>query len=264
MRIPFGAIGLVFATACSGNTVTAPTTPVAAAPAALFAARGAVHDTIGRPIAEARVEVWDGPQRGLVTRSDERGTFVFPQVFTAGFTARASKTGYRDQTLSIRGPENPGWFHLDSVHGSVDFSGHYTLTFAADNACTSIPGYARRRTYEATVGGSGATYLVSLGGGGYGTAGPGGYFNNVLYAGVFEDLLQLYLSDPPIWDRFPQGSYLMVWGQADGSIGELPATIPLSGRFVYCAETAPGADPRCAVSEVTCESSNHQLRVARR
>ena len=263
MRSALIVVCVLLAGGCGSDSVTSPT-PAGPSAAAPFAARGGVHDTVGRPIAQARVEVWDGPQRGLVTFSDEQGAFAFAPVFTSGFAARASKAGYRDQTLLIRGPQNPGWFHLDSVNGSINFTGNYTLTFAADSACTSIPGYARRRTYESTVSGSGSTYLVSLGGGGYGTSGPAGYFNNVLYAGVFEDLLQLYLSDPPIWDRFPQGSYLMVWGEAEGSIGGLPATIPLAGQFVYCPEIAPGSEPKCAVSAVTCESSKHQLSIARR
>ena len=266
MRAAVLVIGVTIASACSGGNVTSPTPPTAMAAAEPFAARGAVHDTIGRPIAQARVEVQDGPQRGLSVFSDEQGAFTFAPVFRSGFTARASNAGYRDQTILIRGPQNPGWFHLDSVNGSVAFSGDYRMTFTANGACTSIPGYARRRSYDVTNSrNSPSSYLVSVAGGQYGATAPGGgYFNNVLYAGVFEDVFKLYLSDPPLLERFPQGSYLMVWGEAHGPIGELPATLPVSGQFVYCPEAAPGADPQCAVSQVTCESSNHQLAIARR
>ena len=263
MRLTVSVIGLVFASACSGNSVTAPT-PATPPAAATFAPRGAVHDTVGRPIAQARVEVIDGPHRGLVAFSNEEGAFEFPPVFTLGLTARASKAGYRDQTVAIRGPQNPGWFHLDSVNGSIDFSGSYTLTFTADSACSAIPGYARRRTYETAVSSSGGTILVALAGGGYGGTASGGYFNNVLYAGVFEDTLVLHMSDPPVLERFAQGSHLMIAGQARGSIGQLPATVPISGSFVYCAESTPGGEPGCAVTAARCESSKHQLSITRR
>jgi hypothetical protein len=263
MRIAFPVLAAVIVSACGGNSMTSPTAPAGLAATDAWAARGAVHDTIGRPITGARVEVQDGPQRGLAVLTNEDGNFAFESTFQTAFRARASKAGYREQSLSI-GASNPGWFHLDSVNGSLSFSGSYTLAFAADSACTSIPSYARRRTYEAAVGASSGTTLVTLAGGGYGGTAAGGYFNNVLYAGVFEDLLRLYMSDPPVLERFPQGSYLLIAGQADGSIGQLPATVPVRGSFAYCAESAPGPDPRCAVTEITCQSSNHQLTVARR
>ena len=265
MRISLLVVVLAIGSACNSDSVTAPTSPAAMVAPQTFAARGGVYDTLGRPLAQARVEVQNGPQRGLTVSTDEQGRFTFEPVFTASFGARASKAGYRNQSVSI-GASNPGWFHLDSVNGSVDVSGNYTFTFTADSACTSIPGYARRRSYGVTNSLTGpSSYLVSVAGGQYGaTASGGGYFNNVLYAGVFEDVFALYLSDPPLWERFPQGSYLMVSGQADGSIGELPARLTLNGWFTYCPESVNGAEPKCAVSEVVCRSSNHQLSVARR
>ena len=262
MRLGLLVVGVAIVSGCSGGTMTAPT-PAAANTAELFDARGGVYDTIGRPLAQARVEATSGPQRGLSVLTKEDGTFTFDKVFQIGFTARASKDGYRDQSIEMA-PSRPGWFHLGSVNPSVNFSGNYTITFTADSACAAIPGYARRRSFDATSGGSGSTILVSLGGGSYGGSGPGGYFNNVLYAGVFEDTLRIYLSDPPLFERFPQGSYLVVWGEADGSIGELPATLSLSGTFAYCLDGASVDEPKCAVTEVSCQSSKHQLTIARR
>jgi hypothetical protein len=265
MRVPLLVIGVAIASGCSdgsGGSMTAPT-PAAVSTEPLFAARGGVYDTIGRPLAHARVEVTNGPQRGISVLTDDQGTFTFEQVFQSGFTARASKAGYRDEFAEIR-PRSPGWFHLWSVNPTVSFSGGYTISFTADSACTSIPGYARRRSFDASSTGGGATILVSLGGGSYGGPGAAGYFNNVLYAGVFENTLRLYLSDPPLFERFPQGSYLVVSGEAEGSIGELPATLPLSGHFVYCLDGASVDEPKCAVTEVSCQSSKHQLTIARR
>ena len=264
MRAAYIVLSILIAGACSSDSPTSPTSPPAAVQP--WAGRGAVHDTIGRPIAGARVEVQEGPQRGLAVLTDEQGRFSFDAVFMAGFTAKATKPGYRDQIAVIRSADNPGWFHLDSVNGSVNFTGDYAMTFTADAACTAIPGYARRRTFDVTNSSSGpSSYLVSVAGGQYGAAAPGaGYFNNVLYAGVFEDVFALYLSDPPLWERFPQGSYLMVSGEAKGSVGELPARLRLDGWFTYCAEIVPGNEPKCAVSEVVCRSSNHQLTVGRR
>jgi hypothetical protein len=150
------------------------------------------------------------------------------------------------------------------VNPAVTFAGNYTITFTADSACTAIPGYARRRSFDARSSGGGAGILVALGDGSYGGSASGGYFNNVLYAGVFEETLRLYLSDPPLFERFPQGSYLVVGGEAGGSIGELPATVPLTGVFAYCLEAVPADEPKCAVTEVRCQSSKHQLTIARR
>jgi hypothetical protein len=266
MRAALLVIGTFLGNACSGGAATSPTQPTTAAAAEPWAARGAVHDTIGRPIAEARVEVQSGPQRGLTVVSDEQGRFEFAPVFTSSFRAQATKAGYRAHTLDILRPPNPGWFRLESVNASIDFTGDYMMTFTADSACASIPGYARRRSYDVTNTARGpSSYLVSVAGGQYGApASEGGYFNNVLYAGSFEDIFALSLSDPPLWERFPQGSYLVIAGQADGSVGEFPARLSLNGWFVYCPELTPGNEPRCAVSEVRCQSSNHQLTIARR
>lgn len=263
MRAALLAVGVMIVSACGGNNVTSPTLPPGAA-ADAWAGRGTVHDAIGRAIAGARVTVLDGPQRGVTVFTDGQGSFQFEPVFRSGFNVRASKAGYRDHAIWIPGPETPARFRLDSINAALNISGNYTLTFTADTACTSIPGYARRRSYEAAVSYTGGTILVSLGGGGYGGAAGGGYFNNVLYARVFEDTLQLYLTDPPVLEHFQQGSYLMISGQADGSVGDLPTTIPVRASFVYCAESASTAEPRCAVTPVRCESSNHRLSIARR
>ena len=265
MRAAWLVVGVVIVGACSDGSVTSPT-PAAMAAANAWAARGGVHDTISRPVADARIEVQNGPQRGLTVFSDDQGRFAFEPVFTSPFTAKAIKAGYRDQILSFAGPQNPGWFRLDSVNGSINLTGNYTMTFTADSACTSIPGYARRRTFDVTNSlASGSTYLVSVAGGQYGATAPGGgYFNNVLYAGMFEDTFALWLSDPPLWERFPQGSYLVVSGEADGSIAEFPARLTLNGTFTYCADRTAADEPKCAVTEVVCRSSNHQLTVARR
>ena len=265
MRGAFLVLSLAIFGACSADRVTSPT-PAATAAASAWAARGGVHDTISRPIADARIEIQNGPQRGLTIFSDAQGRFATEPVFTSPFTAKATKAGYRDQILSFSGSQTPGWFRLDSVNGSINVSGNYTMTFTADAACTSIPGYARRRTFEVTNSPSGGSaYLVSVAGGQYGATAPGGgYFNNVLYAGMFEDTFALWLSDPPLFERFPQGSYLMVSGEADGSVANFPARLTLDGWFTYCAERASVDEPKCAVSEVVCRSSNHQLTVDRR
>lgn len=261
MRILTASLTLVLGVACSGE-VTAPT-PVATstAPVQTVAITGTVHDTIGRPIRDARVEVQEGPQRGLAVSTNDTGTYALDAIVDRPVMLRASKAGYTPQTISVAHPRAARHFRLDSANGSVSFQGRFTLTFAADAACTQIPAYARRRSYEATSGGSASMYLITLAGGGYELSGVD-YFSNVLYGGVFEDIAQVNLSDPPIWERFTQGSYLVIHGGADGSIRQLPATLPMWGHFTYCADMVPGTTaPTCAVPEVSCQSSNHRLTI---
>lgn len=266
MRAPLVLIAATVAAACGGSGVTKPTAiPSATANPSpnAFALSGTVHDTVARPIAQARVEVTDGAQRGLSVLTDDNGRYTFDPVFSGGIVLRASKAGYRDQSLSISHAQAARFFRLDSENGSISLEGMYELTFAADSSCTAIPGYARRRTYDATSSGSSAMYLIALSGGGYGSTPGGSYFSNVLYGSVFEDIAQVNLSDPPVWERFPQGTYLVISGQAEGEITELPATLPMWGSFTYCSQMMPGAEARCAVPEVTCNSSNHRLTIAR-
>lgn len=260
MRVVFLVVGAVFVSSCSGADLTAPSSQSSVVSAGRVS--GTVYDSIGRPVSGARVEILDGAQRGVGVLTDQEGRYTLESG--GPILIRASKDGYRDYTMRINGGQLKGFFRLDSANGSVNLTGNYAITFTADSACTSIPGYARRRSFDATSSGGSATLLVSLGGGSYGGSGPRGYFNNVLYAGVFENTLRLYLSDPPMFERFPQGSYLVVWGEAEGSVAELPATVPISGEFVYCADGASVDEPKCAVTEVRCQSSKHQLTIARR
>ena len=74
MRAAVLVFGLAILGACSADSVTSPTpAPTATVVASAWAARGAVHDTISRPIAGARIEVQNGPQRGLTIVSDDQG-----------------------------------------------------------------------------------------------------------------------------------------------------------------------------------------------
>lgn len=250
--------GVLIGSACNSSGVTSPSPRISTAlagPGAEFALGGTVHDTLGRPIADARVEVLSGEKRGLTVLSDERGRYTFEAVHAAQF--RASKPGYRDHVMWIGAAGAARFFRLDSANGSARFQGRYTLAFTADSSCSAIPGYARRRTYDATADG----FLMTLSGGGYGLS-SAGYFNNVLYTGVFEQTANIYMSDPPIFEKFPQGSYLVIFGEANGSLAESPAAFTLNGWFTYCSEAAPGGEPKCAVPEVSCRSSNHRLTVA--
>lgn len=266
MRIAPIVVGVVVVAGGCSERVTSPTpgqSPQAAPLTVVFSVTGTVFDTISRPIASARVSIESGPSRGVAVMSDEQGRFTFESV-AGPFGARASKAGYRDQLIGISGPQGARWFRLQSTRESLSMSGTFTMTFTADASCSAIPGYARRRAYDAgSVLETETMYLITLAGGGYGLSGSG-YYSNVLYGGVFEDIAQINLSDPPIWEKFPQGSYLVVVGQAQGSIRELPTTLQLDGWFTYCAQMTPGPEPRCAVSEVTCRSSNHRLTIAAR
>jgi hypothetical protein len=69
---------------------TGPTLPIRAAtppptstPASTFeiSLSGPVADNLGRPLADARVEVIDGPRRGVFAITDASGDYALPGVF---------------------------------------------------------------------------------------------------------------------------------------------------------------------------------------
>ena len=118
--------------ACGGNSATAPSAP--AASVVPFALVGGVFDTARTPLAQARVEVVNGAQKGTAVMTDDAGAFAFGKIFTAPFTLRASKDGRRDQSRQISNAQSDGVFTL-----AIELAGNYQVVFAADAACTSLP-----------------------------------------------------------------------------------------------------------------------------
>src|SRR5262245_22667679 len=59
-----------------------------------FTLSGIVTDIAARPIADARVEVMDGPQAGVFVTTSATGQYALPPRFSAATTIRVSKEGY--------------------------------------------------------------------------------------------------------------------------------------------------------------------------
>jgi len=67
--------------------------------------RGTVSDLAFRPIANADIEVIDGPQAGRTTRSNASGEFAFSGSFTDGTRFQATKEQYVGSLFA--GPARP-------------------------------------------------------------------------------------------------------------------------------------------------------------
>lgn len=254
---------VVFLAAC-GHGSTGPTAPTGTA--VLFGLAGGVSDSAGHPLAQARVEVLDGPQKGTVVMTDDAGAFAFGQIFTSPFILRASKEGHHDQSREISTSQSDGFFRLE-----LDLDGSYTITFAADAACTGLPALARTRTYSVSFGSQGASfYLGTLGGADFARgSSPSDPGYNVLYATVIADVGHIFFSDPEIWEHLTRETDLssktdlVILGDATGAVRPETSQWSFAGTFAYCPEPEPEDYPDCKVPVIRCLSQNHQLTLTR-
>ena len=124
-------------------SLTAPTLMPTVPPAGTIFMKGTVSDTAYRHIPGARVEVLDGPQAGLTATADARGEFSMTGLFDETTRFRASVDGHIASTRTLQ-PFcvrcNPNWwinFTLDVPDAPINVGDDYTLTFMANNRCTS-------------------------------------------------------------------------------------------------------------------------------
>ena len=155
------AVLLVTQSGCDRGP-TGPTLPIRAAtpppspgdaPTFEVSLSGPVLDNVLRPLPDVRVEVMDGPRRGVFALTDSSGNYALPGVFSGSVTLRASKAGYLAVTQTFFGGhagENIFGFRLQTP-SSVNLLGNYTLTVTVDPACAAFPLEARSRTYQATA-----------------------------------------------------------------------------------------------------------------
>jgi carboxypeptidase family protein len=232
-----------------------PTTPEATFDVSLS---GPVVDNVGRPLADARVEVIDGQRRGVFALADASGHYALPGVFSGSVTLRASKAGYLAVTQMFFGGypgENIFGFRLQTP-SSVSLLGNYTLTISVDPTCTAFPFEAQSRTYQATANpapNSTNTYLVALSGATFS-------FNyNRVFAAVAGDFV-VFRFDSDIdagllTEELSPSTTLSFFGQAGGSLDGRSISVPFSGELVYRAANA---------TPIPCSSSNHTLTLTRR
>jgi hypothetical protein len=140
--------------------------------------------------------------------------------------------------------------------------GTYELTFVAGAACTALPPHARTRTYTAALSPASSTAVLS--GARFAPAAAPYAYWNVLYTRLEGESADIWFQDPPLWESLPDDSYLVIFGDAHGSMAAGRSTLPFWGRFEYCSHREPDGYPECQVPVVTCESASHQLIVERK
>jgi hypothetical protein len=234
---------------------------------------GFVIDTAFRPIADATVEVIEGPEPGTSARSDSEGHFSLQ-----GVTFRAMKAGYISATQGTRfsAPGGRPWviFTLQPESPpTVDIASNYTLTVAADAACaTNLPHEARIRNYAVTIASSESPYnavdtnfsvrfhLATISDDWDMSLGVAGNFVGFgIYGGHNPFLVEWLTPD----------THLAFSGTAPGvSVAAGASTISTSfdGIVDYCGSPSRAGriDGDCAAPVDRCEAQNHRLTLTRR
>ena len=278
---------------CRGSASSAPTSPTAAmAPATVPASSGTavtltdaghVLDTAFKPVAGVRVDVMDGPQAGTSMMTDSAGEFPLRGTFARTDSFRATANGYTTviQGFSTSVPGGKPWliFYLPPLTPPVNLAGDYSLTVAADSACTDLPADLRTRTYATTIAQGANPNAFVL------TASGGPFLNHLagFGIGVAGDSLGLWLHgghDPSIVEQLGPTTYFAFSGMASTLAGspETPISAALDGWIDYCVMRTPmGSTYNCGTSNVTgdpipgiaveyrhCQSANHRLILTRR
>lgn len=276
LRLERGRVGVgtsaAFAIMCLGcGEATLPVQPTSLQPVREFSLWGLVHDTAFQPIAEARVEVVEGPRTGVVATTDISGRYALPGVFLDTIAVRASKDGYIAVTKTYQtaypGPQALS-FSMELIAPSVNIAGEYTVMLTADSTCTELPDPARMRTYTATIAPlsgstspnlyqailSGATFYPST-------------LNDRFVIGVAGNVARFAIDFDGIGiaEELTPSTYVSISGAGNATVGGPRISVSLDGQFEYCA--GPGVGPgfyRCAVTAVQCRSTNHRLTLTRR
>ena len=272
MRQAIAAMMMFLLAGCAREPSVTTPAPVPPAPVS-FTLTGVLNDTAFRPVAQARVEVVDGPQAGAVATSGDFGGFAFVTPFTASLTLRATKDGYDTATQSVTAISGSSYrsviLVLDSPNPPVDLEGSYVVTLSADAACTSLPPIARTRTYLAQASGGPhdrTTFRVTLSPGAF--AADTFYYYNSFVAGVFRDFVRFSLENKDtgydIIDQVEPGKYVLLSGHADATVTGSTIDAAFAGRFAYCEGSRPN-EPLflCSTTPIVCGSENHRLTFTR-
>jgi hypothetical protein len=229
--------------------------------------RGTVSDTAFHQIADATIEIVNGPSAGLQTKSDSGGQWGFAGTFDDSTQFRATKDGY-DSAIEPLGPFCAAcipnrWvnFVLAVRATPANVAGSYDMTIIADR-CTSLPEQLRTRTYAVTLPSTANAYfLISPTGANFV---PGW---NVVDGGVAGNYLGLWFET--LVEEVAPGNYLMIGASAGGTVDpEHPGTITMraDGRISYCkVDAASGAFDWCPRGATTnCDSQQHTIVLTRR
>jgi len=133
-----------------------------------------------------------------------------------------------------------------------------SFTFSIDQACRSqFPEAVQQRSYRGTSGYSSTATTLT----GADFVQSSGLTWNVVYRGTGESTSSWWFQDPPIWERLGEEGYLLIWGTSEYRNTSAYGEWPFWGRVTYCAARKTGAEPACAVPEISCQSDRHRLRV---
>ena len=267
-------------TACGGESVqpTAPSpSPTSTQPSSLTIT-GVVRDLLQRPIADARIEVAEGPSSGAAAISDALGQFSITATASSDRIAViASKGGYETATMRLRAGQTVVVLRDVAL---ANLEGRATIVFTADASCTQLPASLRTRSYTAVltsstgaIMGSAGTFIGELDGAdfyqGYSKMWLIGAHDAARFNIFSWDAFNWWLEEQPIIERVTSTSHVSVSGAATAAVssGQSTITTALDGTFAYCAESKPGAQPlwppTCAVPLVECTSAHHQVTMVR-
>lgn len=246
--------------------------------------RGFVGDTIARPLVGAKVEVLDGHEAGRVAATDDMGWFTLAGALTDSTRLRATKEGHVPATGTIAfwrrdGPADYVSIALALLATPVSLAGDYSLTFVADDACTTVPEELRTRTYAATIEPDVADPRSPAGSFLWANISGVSFLANqrripILIAG---DVVSFWLGEHGYGAFFVEqvapSTYLQFDGSATVSAGPSPISslsATFEGAVDYCVMRSPmtGSHYDCdrtrAVSNVHCVSNKHRLTLTRR
>ena len=260
-----------------------PAIPPPAGPAGpAYSISGAVSDTAFRSLGGSRVEIIDGPRAGTIVTTDDEGRFKLSGTFTGDTSLTASKDGYRSQTYTVSSGRFPttgvyieAWaaFYLELPGPAADITGDYTMTIAADAACSSLPDDARVRTYRATVarGRRPGLFDVSLSDAQFfrytaSCLNPAQclWLLNRFSIGIAGDFAAFWLS---IGEALGGTAHLLIDGYGQGPIDPTGFTVPFDGSIVPCPTEPTLIDQGtwgCHAATDWCSSGNHRLTLIRR
>jgi hypothetical protein len=262
LRLALAPLVILMAS-CSDSTPTGPSQAAPSASSTPFEVVGNVNDTSTFPVAEATVELLNGPQSGGSTVTGSVGTFSFLVRSSDSFplSIRVTKAGYHPATRVVERPDSPRTvvhFRLESVAPSVDLAGTYTLTLDAQTGCTQIPAEMRRRSYRVRLVPTTPTIydIRPL---------EGEFLAFRMYAGVAGNFVAFDTasdwSTVGIAESLTPTSTLLIWGW--GSTNAASASnivVPFGGSFSHCPATvSPSNQWRCPVIPSTCPSERLTL-----
>ena len=146
----------------------------------------------------------------------------------------------------------------------MNIAGVYTLSLAADDACSDLTAVARTRTYKATMvaGYRSTTFVGTLGDARIVVLPFSPYFETQM-AGDFANTYVRFI------EQLGDGTYLAIEGNAAASFGPTGITAPFSGYFVHCPGQPVWSSGEywwcgAGIEGAQCQSTDNRLTLFRR